>query len=75
MLTWMKRLVASGAMALAIGATGVMVTSPVHAADDAKSPQLLFLLLRQQLQSLPRSFALKSAIRVILHGCSCALLW
>ena len=35
MLTWMKRLVASGAMALAIGATGVMVTSPAFA-DDAK---------------------------------------
>ena len=37
MLTWMKRLVAGGAMALAIGATGVMVTSPAHA-DEVKKP-------------------------------------
>ncbi len=36
MLTWMKKLLASGAMALAIGSTGVMVTSPVFAADEAK---------------------------------------
>ena len=38
MLTWMKRLVAGGAMALAIGSTGVMVSSPAYAADDAKKP-------------------------------------
>ena len=38
MLTWMKRLVAGGAMALAIGATGVMVSSPAYAADEAKKP-------------------------------------
>ena len=38
MLTWMKRLVAGGAMALAIGATGVIVTSPAYAADEAKKP-------------------------------------
>ena len=31
----MKRLVAGGAMALAIGATGVIVTSPAHA-DEVK---------------------------------------
>lgn len=37
MLTCMKRLVADGAMALAIGATGVMVTSPAHA-DEVKKP-------------------------------------
>ncbi len=37
MLTWMKRLVAGGAMALVIGATGVMVTSPAHA-DEVKKP-------------------------------------
>ena len=37
MLTWMKRLIAGGAMALAIGATGVMVTSPAHA-DEVKKP-------------------------------------
>jgi Amt family ammonium transporter len=37
MLTWMKRLVAGGAVALAIGAAGVMVTSPAHA-DEAKKP-------------------------------------
>ncbi len=37
MLTWMKRLVAGSAMALAIGATGVMVTSPAHA-DEVKKP-------------------------------------
>lgn len=36
MLTWMKRLVAGGAMALAIGATGVLVTSPAHA-DEVKN--------------------------------------
>ena len=35
MLTWMKRLIAGSAMALAIGATGIMVTSPAFA-DDAK---------------------------------------
>ena len=35
MLTWMKRLVAGGAMALAIGATSVMVASPAFA-DEAK---------------------------------------
>jgi Amt family ammonium transporter len=32
-----ERLVAGGAMALAIGATGVMVTSPAHA-DEVKKP-------------------------------------
>ncbi len=37
MLTWMKRLVAGSAVALAIGAAGVMVTSPAHA-DEAKKP-------------------------------------
>ncbi len=37
MLTWMKRIVAGGAVALAIGATGVLVTSPAHA-DEAKKP-------------------------------------
>ena len=37
MLTLMKRLVAGGAMALAIGATGVMATSPAHA-DEVKKP-------------------------------------
>ena len=37
MLTWMKRLVAGGAMALAIGATGVIVTSPAYA-EEAKKP-------------------------------------
>ena len=37
MLTWMKRLVAGGAMALAIGATGVIATSPAHA-DEVKKP-------------------------------------
>ena len=37
MLTQMKRLFAGGAMALAIGATGVMVTSPAHA-DEVKKP-------------------------------------
>lgn len=37
MLTWMKRLVAGGAMALAIGTTGVIVTSPAHA-DEVKKP-------------------------------------
>ncbi len=36
MLTWMKRLVAGGAMALAISATGVLVTSPAHA-DEVKN--------------------------------------
>ena len=36
MLTWMKKLLAGGAMALAIGSTGVMVTSPAFAADEAK---------------------------------------
>uniref|UniRef100_B1XS98 Uncharacterized protein n=1 Tax=Polynucleobacter necessarius subsp. necessarius (strain STIR1) TaxID=452638 RepID=B1XS98_POLNS len=36
MLTWMKRLVAGGAMALAIGATSVMDTSPAHA-DEVKT--------------------------------------
>ncbi|WP_197712112.1 hypothetical protein [Polynucleobacter necessarius] len=35
MLTWMKRL--GGAMALAVGATGVIVTSPAYA-DKAKKP-------------------------------------
>ena len=35
MLTWMKRLIAGSAMALAIGATGVMVSAPVFA-DSAK---------------------------------------
>ncbi len=35
MLTWMKKLLAGSAMALAIGTTGVMVTSPAFA-DDAK---------------------------------------
>ena len=35
MLTWMKKLLAGGAMALAIGSTGVMVTSPAFA-DEAK---------------------------------------
>jgi len=37
MLTWIKQLVAGGAMALAIGATGVIVTSPAHA-DEVKKP-------------------------------------
>ena len=36
MLTWMKKLLAGGAMALAIGSTGVMLTSPAFAADEAK---------------------------------------
>jgi Amt family ammonium transporter len=35
MLTWMKRFLAGGAMALAIGATSVMVASPAFA-DEAK---------------------------------------
>ncbi len=35
MLTWMKKLLAGSAMALAIGTTGVMVTSPAFA-DEAK---------------------------------------
>jgi len=35
MLTWMKKLLAGSAMALAIGTTGIMVTSPAFA-DDAK---------------------------------------
>jgi len=35
MLTWMKRLIAGSAMAMAIGATGVMVSAPVFA-DTAK---------------------------------------
>ncbi|MBT8535641.1 ammonium transporter [Polynucleobacter paneuropaeus] len=35
MLTWMKRLIAGSAMAMAIGATGVMVSAPVFA-DSAK---------------------------------------
>ena len=35
MLTWMKKLLAGGAMALAIGATGVIVTAPAYA-DEAK---------------------------------------
>ncbi|MDZ4055685.1 MAG: ammonia channel protein, partial [Polynucleobacter sp.] len=34
MFTWMKRLVAGGAMALAIGTTGVMTTSVAYAADE-----------------------------------------
>jgi Amt family ammonium transporter len=34
MLTWMKRLLAGSAMALAIGATSVMVASPAFA-DEA----------------------------------------
>ena len=38
MLTWMKKLLAGGAMALAIGATGVIVTSPAYAADEVKKP-------------------------------------
>ena len=37
MLTWMKRLVAGGAMALAIGATGMIATSPAYA-EEAKKP-------------------------------------
>ena len=36
MLTWMKQLLAGGAMALAIGSTSVMITSPAFAADEAK---------------------------------------
>ena len=35
MLTWMKRLIAGSAMAMAIGATGVMVSAPVFS-DSAK---------------------------------------
>jgi len=35
MLTWMKKLLAGSAMALAIGTTGIMVTSPAFA-DEAK---------------------------------------
>jgi Amt family ammonium transporter len=35
MLTWMKKLLAGGAMALAIGSTGLMATSPAFA-DEAK---------------------------------------
>ncbi|CAM3762811.1 ammonium transporter [Polynucleobacter antarcticus] len=37
MLIWMKRLLAGSAMALAIGATSVMVASPAFAAEEAKA--------------------------------------
>lgn len=68
MLTWMKRLVAGGAMALAIGATGVMVTSPAHA-DEVKKPAVTAPAALPLPQSLHQFFALKSAIKLIQLGC------
>jgi heme A synthase len=67
MLTWMKRLVAGGAMALAIGATGVIATSPAHA-DEVKKPAVTAPAATLLRQSLHQYFALKSAIKQILLG-------
>ena len=40
MFTWIKQLVAGGAIALSLGVAGVMVTAPAHA-DEAKKPAVV----------------------------------